>query len=94
LGGGGSGGGGSDRFQTVHGPLAHDGGGGSGGGASCGGSSGGSTSGGGASAAAAQFAADAAALRSWDAGKVDDIRRVTSENNNFMNRPAVTGKTA
>ena len=24
---------------------------------------------------------------------VDDIRRVTSENNNFMNRPAVTGKT-
>jgi len=40
-----------------------------------------------------QFAADAAALRSWDAGMVDDIRRVTSENNNFMNRPAVTGKT-
>ena len=95
-GGGGSGGGGSGGGCSGGGGLGGggSGGGGSGGGASRGGSSGGSTSGGGASAAAAQFAADAAALRSWDADMVDDVCRATSENNNCMNWPAVTGKNA
>ena len=91
LGGGGSGGGCSGGSGLGGGGS---GGGGLGGGASRGGSSGGSTSGGGASAAAAQFAADAAALRLWDADMVDDVCRATSENNNCMNWPAVTGKNA